>query len=183
MANQFLVCIVLALGLALTCRATLYNVGGSSGWDISSDLDTWTQDKKFVVGDVLVFQYSSSHSVQEVTKESYQGCNTTNVLQSSSTGNTSFPLTSPGDRYFICGNQLHCFGGMKLHVTVKNNPAAAPAPAPEAAGTSSTTLPSSKTDTPSAVSSGSVPVFVRGGVDSIVLALMGLVASSVLCFG
>ncbi|KAG5533654.1 hypothetical protein RHGRI_027739 [Rhododendron griersonianum] len=183
MAKQFQVCVLLViLGLALTCRATLYNVGDSSGWDVSSDLDTWKQGKTFVVGDVLVFQYSSSNSVSEVTKQSYQTCNTTNgILQSGSNGNSSFPLTSPGDWYFISGNNLYCLGGMKLHVTVENNPAAAPAPAPESAGTSvSTSTPSSKTNT---VISSSVPVFVRGGVDSLVLALMGLVASSILCFG
>lgn len=54
MAKQFQVCVLLViLGLALTCRATLYNVGDSSGWDVSSDLDTWKQGKTFVVGDVL----------------------------------------------------------------------------------------------------------------------------------
>ncbi|KAD5961364.1 hypothetical protein E3N88_12837 [Mikania micrantha] len=65
-----------------------------------------------------IFQYSSSHSVAEVNRASYQGCNTTNVLQPSSNGNTTFALTKPGDRYFVCGNRLHCYAGMKLHVVV-----------------------------------------------------------------
>lgn len=54
MAKQFEVCVLLViLGLAITCRATLYNVGDSAGWDVSSDLDTWPKGKTFVVGDVL----------------------------------------------------------------------------------------------------------------------------------
>ena len=47
-------CVLVVLGFALTCSAaTLYIVGDNAGWDISTDLDTWAQDKKFVVGDVL----------------------------------------------------------------------------------------------------------------------------------
>lgn len=79
-----------------------------------------------------VFQYSQYHSVSEVSKENYEGCNTTNVLQSSSNGNTSFALTRPGDRYFVCGNRLHCLGGMKLHVSVLGNPVPPPIGAPQA---------------------------------------------------
>lgn len=44
---------ILILGLALTCNATTYTVGDSSGWDISSDLDSWAVGKTFAVGDVL----------------------------------------------------------------------------------------------------------------------------------
>ena len=47
-------CVLVVLGFALTCSAaTFYTVGDSSGWDISTDLDTWAKDKKFIVGDVL----------------------------------------------------------------------------------------------------------------------------------
>lgn len=35
------------------CRATTYTVGDNSGWDISTNLDTWTMGKTFNVGDVL----------------------------------------------------------------------------------------------------------------------------------
>lgn len=41
-------------GFALrSCTATTYIVGDSSGWDISTDLDTWSQGKRFFVGDLL----------------------------------------------------------------------------------------------------------------------------------
>lgn len=52
--------LVIILGLALTrCRATTYTVGDNSGWDISTDLDSWAQDKRFVVGDILCMFFSS----------------------------------------------------------------------------------------------------------------------------
>lgn len=42
----------------MTCSATTYTVGDSSGWDISTNLDTWIADKNFKVGDALG-KYSS----------------------------------------------------------------------------------------------------------------------------
>ncbi|KAI7727455.1 hypothetical protein M8C21_016595 [Ambrosia artemisiifolia] len=145
-----LLSLLAVIGFASRCLATTYTVGDSSGWDISTDVDSWAQGKHFVVGDVLLFQYSSTHSVAEVNRESYQGCNTTNVLQPSSNGNTTFALTKPGDRYFVCGNRLHCYAGMKLHVVVDGKAAEAPAagaPEPEAGGDSTTTTPTTATIT------------------------------------
>ncbi|XP_054789667.1 mavicyanin-like [Prosopis cineraria] len=113
----------------MRCSATNYVVGDNSGWDISSNLGTWVQDKKFNVGDVLLFQYSSSDSVDEVTRENYKTCNTNKVLATYGNGNTSVPLTKPGDRYFVSGNKLYCLGGMKLHVHVQGNSANSPAQA------------------------------------------------------
>ncbi|KAG5607751.1 hypothetical protein H5410_029243 [Solanum commersonii] len=157
----------------ITDLTTNYIVGDSSGWDISTDLDTWLVGKKFMVGDVLVFQYSSVHSVSEVTKENFAGCNTSNVLDSSKNGNTNFTLTKPGDRYFVCGNRLHCLGGMKLRVNVENvNGAAAgsPAAAPSPEGGASFS-PSSKSKNPSFV-----PNFALSNIharDSMVLVILG----------
>ena len=84
-----------------------------------------------------VFQYSSSHSVSEVTRENFESCNTTNVVRTYSAGNTTVTLEKPGDRYFVCGNKLHCLAGMKLKVTAEANQSAAPAGAPQAATTDS----------------------------------------------
>lgn len=44
---------LIAFGFAITSDANTYTVGDNSGWDISTNLDTWEQGKKFVVGDVL----------------------------------------------------------------------------------------------------------------------------------
>jgi hypothetical protein len=82
-----------------------------------------------------VFQYSRYHTLDEVDEAGFKNCSAASAVLSRSDGNTTVPLTAPGDRYFICGNQLHCLGGMKLHVLV-NQPAGgageAPAGAPQA---------------------------------------------------
>ncbi|KAL6977603.1 hypothetical protein U1Q18_026395 [Sarracenia purpurea var. burkii] len=183
MGKRILVFFIVIIELALTCKATLYTVGDSSGWDISTDLDTWVQDKRFVVGDSLLFQYSSYHSVDEVERESYEGCNATaaGVLQTSSNGNITVPLTAAGDRYFVCGNKLHCLGGMKLHVAVEGNKTApSPSAAPQAeSGAAFPTSSSSNNNNPSTGISSSA-VSVHGGLDSLLLILVGLTAGSVL---
>ncbi|KAL9225278.1 hypothetical protein vseg_001223 [Gypsophila vaccaria] len=120
--------------LAVACSATMYIVGDTGGWDISSDLDSWDSGKRFVVGDVLMFQYSSSsNSVCQLTEAEYQKCDTSNAMLRSTSGNTTFTLSKPGDVYFACCNRLYCLGGMKLHVHVEPNSTAAPVGAPLAA--------------------------------------------------
>ncbi|KAF9623964.1 hypothetical protein IFM89_006691 [Coptis chinensis] len=165
--------ILIGLGLVLTCRATTYTVGGSSGWDISSDLDSWGSSNSFKAGDALLFQYSSIHSVDEVTKEDFNGCNVTNPLSSSNSGNTTIALSAPGERYFTCGNGLHCLGGMKVKVNVQGGPANSPTSAPLSPGTpSSLPNPSNKNNNP--VSKG----FIHGGWAS----LLACVAVSISLF-
>jgi hypothetical protein len=53
MAKRLHVSVLVFLSLALTCAATTYVVGGNSGWDISTDLETWKTGKTFYVGDVI----------------------------------------------------------------------------------------------------------------------------------
>ncbi|XXG43748.1 hypothetical protein AAC387_Pa01g3716 [Persea americana] len=130
MAKLFLFLASLGLGLVLTCTATIYTVGDTAGWDISTDLSSWVAGKSFTVGDVLVFQYSSLHSVSEVSRDAYDNCEATNAVQSGRDGNTSIPLSAPGQKYFICGTMSHCLGGMRFQVSVKGNQASSPVGAP-----------------------------------------------------
>ncbi|XP_071724444.1 stellacyanin-like [Rutidosis leptorrhynchoides] len=174
MVKLLFVCLL--IGFISCAAATTYMVGDSAGWDISSDLNTWVADKTFQVGDVLVFQYSSSDSLSEVTKENFDTCNTSNVITSySSNGNTTVPLTKPGERYFISGNRMYCLGGMKLKVNVEgdnaNPPNAAPQSQPGAAGM---TQPSSKTNTPSTVFPTSKAVLHRASLQDASLLLLGI---------
>ncbi|KAG2262870.1 hypothetical protein Bca52824_069949 [Brassica carinata] len=131
----FYLCII-GISVITRCNATTYFVGDTSGWDISSDLESWTLGKRFSVGDVLMFQYSSTHSVYEVAKDNFQRCNSTDPIRTFTNGNTTVALSKPGDRFFLCGNRLHCFAGMRLQVNLgaapvgilqpsskKNNPA------------------------------------------------------------
>lgn len=50
---QIVITLLLILYLSSTCTASTYMVGDTSGWDISTDLESWTNDKQFNVGDVL----------------------------------------------------------------------------------------------------------------------------------
>ncbi|KAI3978354.1 hypothetical protein MKX01_013152 [Papaver californicum] len=178
-ANKFLLgyfAAVLFLGLAvITCKAsTTYTVGDTSGWDISSDLESWVQDKTFAVGDILLFQYSQIHSVSEVQKESYDQCNTTKVIKTSSDGNTSIPLTTPGEHYFVCGNGLHCLGGMKIQVTAIGGAANSPANAPQgSADGPSGLVPVSKKNQPTLSASN----VINDGSDYLVLGLLCIVGT------
>ncbi|RRT52615.1 hypothetical protein BHE74_00035288 [Ensete ventricosum] len=70
---------------------------------------------------VTVFEYSTYHTVNEVDRAGYESCNYASPLLTGGNGNTTVPLTSPGERYFVCGVTLHCLGGMKLHVNVESN--------------------------------------------------------------
>ncbi|CAM8946885.1 unnamed protein product [Rhodiola kirilowii] len=173
---------VLAIGVLfigvffLSCNAaTTYIVGDTSGWDISTDLDTWPIDKNFSVGDILIFQYSQSHSVEEVTKESYDGCNTTISLKTYTDGNSNVTLTKPGDMYFLCGNRLHCLGGMKLQIYVHEGQIAyAPAPAPSS-GRSELPNPSTKNNNPAAKTiknPSSAGFSYHGGLGNVVMSLL-----------
>lgn len=78
-----------------------------------------------------MFQYSKYHTLDEVDEAGFKNCSAANALLSRSDGNTTVPLTAPGDRYFICGNQLHCLGGMQLHVLVNQPAGGAPAGPPQ----------------------------------------------------
>ncbi|KFK25134.1 hypothetical protein AALP_AA8G070400 [Arabis alpina] len=95
---QFLFCIIFGIVVMRKCNATTYFVGDSSGWDISSDLDSWTLGKRFSVGDILMFQYSTTHSVYEVAKDKFQNCNVTDPISTFTNGNTTVALSKPEER-------------------------------------------------------------------------------------
>ncbi|XP_021907459.1 uclacyanin 1 [Carica papaya] len=97
--------------------ATNYVVGGTSGgWAVGTELKSWADSQSFLVGDNLIFQYSPSHDLVEVTKTDFDSCQPTNPIQTYTDGNTAIPLPSPGKRYFICGTPGHCSQGMRLEV-------------------------------------------------------------------
>lgn len=130
-----------------------------------------------------MFQYSSSNRVEEVNKDSFDNCSTTNALQTFSNGNTSIPLTRAGPWYFIAGNRLYCLGGMKLEVNVVgSSQAGSPAGAPFAdpggspAGDSGAfPRPSSRSDNPSVPASSGSSIIHGGKLQGLVLsAFLGI---------
>ncbi|XP_015072281.1 blue copper protein [Solanum pennellii] len=107
----FMCCVVPSL-------AKVYTVGDSSGWGLGVDYTTWASGTTLNVGDSLVFNYPSGHTVDEVSSSDYSSCTTGNSITSDSSGATTIPLKTAGTHYFICGVTGHCSGGMKLAVTV-----------------------------------------------------------------
>ncbi|XP_062105465.1 mavicyanin [Humulus lupulus] len=139
-----LVLFILAGLIAMEVEAGQHVVGGSQGWEQSTDFDSWASAQTFKVGDQLVFKYSSGlHSVVELANEnSYKQCDIGTALDSKSSGNDVVKLTKPGTRYFACGTMGHCDQGMKMKITT----VAGKAPStPASPSSSSSTSPSSTT--------------------------------------
>ncbi|CAL0321641.1 unnamed protein product [Lupinus luteus] len=132
-------------------------VGGSQGWDQSTNFNSWTSGQTFKVGDQLVFKYSSMHSVVELGGESdYKTCNIGTPVNTMSSGNDVVKLDKPGTRYFTCATLGHCNQGMKVKIkVVKKNVPSSPAPSSLSSPSSSLFSPVSS---PLSSSSSSSPI-------------------------
>ncbi|GLJ46853.1 hypothetical protein SUGI_0988340 [Cryptomeria japonica] len=150
----------------MPCHATQYTVGDSAGWDASTDFNTWLQGKTFKVGDSLSFQYTSLHSVMEVSKADYTACSSSNAIQSYTGGNTVVSLKTAGTMYFICGTPGHCAGGMKIAVPVTAAASTTPSTTPAANSPPTTTTPSGTTPTTTSSTSDSAPILKNIGLFS-----------------
>ncbi|KAM1565467.1 hypothetical protein ACFX1Z_044273 [Malus domestica] len=144
--NTVLLVLVFAALFTKETLAAQHVVGGSQGWEETTDLNSWASGEKFKVGDQLVFKYTSGlHSVVELPNESaYKSCNTGSALDSKSSGNDVVKLTKAGTRYFACGTLGHCGQGMKMKITtVAGNTPSSPSPSSSAAASSSSSSSSS----------------------------------------
>ncbi|XP_021284579.1 blue copper protein-like [Herrania umbratica] len=164
-------CLVLVLCMVVPSLATDFTVGDTSGWSTGVDYGTWTQGKTFKVGDSLVFNYPTSHTVDEVSKSDYSTCTVGNAITTDNTGATTITLKTAGTHYFICGVIGHCGNGMKLAVTVESGSSTAAPKSPSSSSSPpssdkpSTTTPSTTTTTtttkvPDSSSSWSLSPFV-----------------------
>ncbi|XP_075516056.1 chemocyanin-like [Primulina tabacum] len=113
-----LVALIMICGSIHGVPAAIYTVGDSSGWSMGGGYGSWASDKTFTVGDTLVFNYASGHTVDEVSTNDYKTCTTGNAITTDSSGATTITLNTAGPHYFICGIPGHCGGGMKLMVNV-----------------------------------------------------------------
>ena len=68
----------------------------------------------------IEFTYGGLHSVATVSEADFKTCNVANVITLNSTGNTIIKLDRQQTYYFICGNAMHCQGGMQLTIKVGN---------------------------------------------------------------
>ncbi|XP_028797102.1 blue copper protein [Neltuma alba] len=162
LSDVCILCVLVAINMALPALAKVYTVGDTSGWAIGADYGTWASGKTFQVGDSLVFNYGAGHTVDEVKESDYKSCTTGNSLSTDSSGATTIPLKTAGTHYFICAVPGHCSGGMKLSVDVKAGKASAPSATPSpgkgssVSDTPTTTTPSSSsTTTPSSTTQSS----------------------------
>ncbi|GAB4844991.1 hypothetical protein Ancab_038384 [Ancistrocladus abbreviatus] len=139
-----LVHVAILLCFAVPSLATEYTVGNSGGWALGVDYGAWASGKTFSVGDSLVFNYGSGHTVDEVIQSDYTTCTVGNAITSDNIGSTTILLKTPGIHYFICGVIGHCSSGMRLAVNVgasSSNATATIAVSPNSAVPPSNTLP------------------------------------------
>ncbi|KAM7506505.1 hypothetical protein LguiA_016958 [Lonicera macranthoides] len=138
--------IMLACAAFLLTReasAAQHMVGGTQGWDESTDFSSWVSGQTFKVGDQLVFKYSGMHSVVELANESaYKNCDIGSSVDSMNGGNSVVKLNKAGTRYFACGTMGHCDQGMKVKITTVSADSS-----PSTTSTTSTPSSSSSTTT------------------------------------
>ncbi|KAI5680863.1 hypothetical protein M9H77_02090 [Catharanthus roseus] len=130
-----------------------YVVGDSLGWTVPPAgplaYQTWANNKNFMVGDILVFNFANgAHNVAELSsKTAYDSCNTTATSSTPITGSPArITITRPGEHFFTCTVPRHCSLGQKLAINVTGTrtgatpPSTVGSPRP-ASGPSSTTTP------------------------------------------
>ncbi|KAF8393194.1 hypothetical protein HHK36_021435 [Tetracentron sinense] len=143
MAAYVLLVVVEAALLHSTAAQTTHVVGDSMGWVIppggAAAYTTWASTKKFMVGDTLVFNFTTGeHDVAQVSKTSFDACTSTTTIGSIiTTGPANLTLVSEGDHYYICTVGRHCNIGQKLSITVEASPSASPTPSKEGPSPSS----------------------------------------------
>ncbi|XP_077247538.1 mavicyanin-like [Tasmannia lanceolata] len=127
--------LVLAALLQCAAAATTHVVGGSVGWTVSPTYSSWAADQTFIVGDTLVFNFTTgSHNVAQVSETDYNACTGTNPISTTTTGPANIVLSSTGNHYYICTITGHCQAGQKVTINVVSSDANSPLSSPPEAG-------------------------------------------------
>lgn len=110
-------------------------VGDALAWTVpnggAAAYSTWASQKTFVVGDILVFNFTTGfHSVAEVSKAAFDSCSTSSPISISTNGPTNITLRSAGSHYYLCTFPSHCVSGQKLAINVSGSASPAPRPTP-----------------------------------------------------
>ncbi|XP_044472530.1 cucumber peeling cupredoxin-like [Mangifera indica] len=100
-----------------------YMVGDDLGWTIpphgASTYSTWAAEKEFSIGDTIVFNWTGTHNVGEVSKEDYDKCTTVHLVDEiQQISPATFTLDSNGSRFFICTVDSHCERGQKVTINI-----------------------------------------------------------------
>ncbi|KAK1564913.1 hypothetical protein Q3G72_014466 [Acer saccharum] len=121
-AFQFLV--VLLQTTNVLCHQ--HKVGDLDAWGLPTSANPlvyakWSKYNTFKIGDSLLFLYPPSQdSVIQVTKQSFESCNSTDPILYMNNGNSLFNITTDGNFYFTSGEAGHCQKKQKLYINVGN---------------------------------------------------------------
>ncbi|KAK0586760.1 hypothetical protein LWI29_011802 [Acer saccharum] len=121
-AFQFLV--VLLQTTKVLCHQ--HKVGDLDAWGLPTSANPlvyakWSKYNTFKIGDSLLFLYPPSQdSVIQVTKQSFESCNSTDPILYMNNGNSLFNITTDGNFYFTSGEAGHCQKKQKLYINVGN---------------------------------------------------------------
>ncbi|CAA7032040.1 unnamed protein product [Microthlaspi erraticum] len=104
-----------------------YKVGDAKGWSVPEESDLynkWSDEKQFLVGDNLVFEYKEeANDVLEISGDlEFKYCDPTSPVAVHNTGHDLVTLTKPGVHYSISSKTGHCEAGLKLRVVVGATP-------------------------------------------------------------
>ncbi|CAH9086723.1 unnamed protein product [Cuscuta europaea] len=175
--KMILMILVVAAAISLQgSYAATYTVGGSGGWSIpasNSAYSDWAKNIKFVVGDVLTFDFvTGGHTVAELNKKDYDSCNFASPVSLANNGPANITLKSTGPHYFVC--TIHCSQGQKLTVNVisaastssppKSSPTPGSTPSSPPPPTGSSPSPGSSSSTPPPPPSGATSVSIFSGL-------------------
>ncbi|KAI9173515.1 hypothetical protein LWI28_002568 [Acer negundo] len=103
-----------------------HKVGDLDAWGLPTSADPlvyakWSKYNTFKIGDSLLFLYPPSQdSVIQVTKQSFESCNSTDPILYMNNGNSLFNITTNGNFYFTSGEAGHCQKKQKLYINVGN---------------------------------------------------------------
>ncbi|KAG7998050.1 hypothetical protein I3843_01G239500 [Carya illinoinensis] len=95
--------VISAVFIQCVAAQTVHVVGDSLGWSIPPDgavaYDNWAANRKFVVSDILTFNFATSeHDVLHIPKESYDSCSLANPIGETLTrGPVNITLSNAGN--------------------------------------------------------------------------------------
>ncbi|XP_010040578.2 blue copper protein [Eucalyptus grandis] len=138
-----------------------YTVGEGVGWNVlvntTQAYALWAANKTFMVGDTLVFNFvNGTQNVAEVTKSTYDSCNTTSTISVYTVPPVRIILATPGEHFYTSTYPDRCSLGQKLAINVTGSSATTPSLSP-ATPPSSTAMPPSTSTSPSPPSTTTTP--------------------------
>ncbi|KAL6568036.1 hypothetical protein OROHE_003720 [Orobanche hederae] len=113
---MIVLCAIFGVLVHCAVAQNVHVVGDEMGWVVPpnpSAYSSWVSGKTFMVGDILVFNFTTNaHDVLQVSQASYTACTPANAIGSIITvGPANITLDSAGAHYYICTVGRHCIFG------------------------------------------------------------------------